>query len=252
MITLPPHRSLFLVGLGTLFIAAPAAVPQQPANSEPAAQLITDARTSVGRIRDYTGTLVKQERIGGQLQPEQFIEMRVRQQPFSVYLKWTAPKQFVGQEAFFVAGKNNNEMKAKGAGLAAVAGYISMPPTDPRALKQSRHAITETGLGNLIETIARSYEVERRLPPSQVKVSFADYAFQQQPCTRMEAIHLVNNGQFYCHRCVVYFDKELKVPVRFEAYDWPAAGNPNGDLVECYNYINLKFNVGLTDTAFGN
>jgi hypothetical protein len=144
-------------------------------------------------------------------------------------------------------------MKAKGAGLAGALGHISLPPTDPRALRQNRHAITETGIGHLIETIARAYELERRFPPSQVKVSFADYAFQQRQCTRMEVVHLVNNGQFYCYRCIVYFDKEWKLPVRFEAYDWPTAGgNPNGELLECYSYINLKFNVGLTDAAFGN
>jgi Protein of unknown function (DUF1571) len=40
--------------------------------------------------------------------------------------------------------------------------------------------------------------------------------------------------------------------VRFEAYDWLAAGgNPQGELLECYSYIDLKFNVGLTDAAFG-
>jgi hypothetical protein len=203
-------------------------------------------------VRGYDCTLVKQERIGGQLQPEQFITLRVRQQPFSVYLKWQGPKPFEGQEAAFVAGKNNNKMRAKGAGLAGAVGFLSLDPTDARAMRQTRHAITETGIGHLIETVARGYEVERRLPPSQVQTRFADYAFQQRPCTRMEAVHLVNNGQFYCHRCVVYFDKGMKLPVRFEAYDWPAAGgNPQGELLECYSYIDLKFNVGLTDAAFG-
>jgi hypothetical protein len=63
----------------------------------------------------------------------------------------------------------------------------------------------------------------------------------------------VNNGQFFCYRCVVYVDKELKLPVRIEVYDWPTTGgSPNGDLLECYSYINLKFNLGLTDAAFGN
>lgn len=241
----------FGMAFATVFMASSLAPAQAPA--EPAGQLIADARTSFARVRDYMGTMVRQERVNGQLQPEQFIELRVRQQPYSVHLKWTSPKPFVGQEAFFVTGKNNNEMKAKGAGLAGVAGFISLPPNDPRALKHSRHMITETGIGNLIETIARSYELERRFPPSQVKVQIADYAFQQRVCTRMEVTHLVNNGQFYCYRCVVYFDKEMKLPVRFEAYDWPKTnGDPNGELIECYSYIHLKFNVGLTDAAFGN
>ena len=231
----------------------PAVVPVSTTPpAEPAAQLITQARGSFFRVRDYMGTLVKQERVNGQLQPEQFIALRVRQQPFSVYLKWQGPKQFEGQEAGYVAGKNNNKMRAKAAGLAGTFGFVTMEPADPRALKQSRHAITETGIGHLIETIARGYDLERRLPPTQVQSRFADYAFQQKPCTRMEVVHLDRGGPFYCYRSVIYFDKEMKLPVRFEAYDWPTpGGNPSGELLECYSYIDLKFNVGLTDAAFG-
>lgn len=226
--------------------------PTTPAPmADPIGQLIADARTSFGRVKDCMGTLVKQERVNGQLQPEQFIAIRVRQQPFSVQLKWQGPKHFTGQEATYVAGKNNNQMRAKGSGLISAVGFVSMEPTDPRALKQSRHAITESGIGNLIERIARSYELERRLGPSQVRMSLREYSFQQRPCIGLETVRLVNNGQFYCCRTLVLFDKEMKLPIRFEAYDWPSAGNAAGDLLESYSYIDLKFNVGLTDAAFG-
>jgi outer membrane lipoprotein-sorting protein len=68
----------------------------------------------------------------------------------------------------------------------------------------------------------------------------------------METVHRANTGQFYCYRTVVYFDKQTKLPVRFEAYDWPAAGGtPGGEKLECYSYVDVKFNVGLTDAAFG-
>jgi hypothetical protein len=51
----------------------------------------------------------------------------------------------------------------------------------------------------------------------------------------------------------VYVDKDLRLPVRVEVYDWPARnGDPRGELLECYSYINLRFNVGLTDAAFEN
>ena len=198
------------------------------------------------------GTLVKEERIGGQLLPEQYISMRIRQQPFSVYLNWTGPKQFEGQEAIFVAGKYENKVRAKGTGLAGAFGFVSLDLDDPRAMKQNRHKITETGIGNLIETLTRRYEAERQCPPGQVQRSYRDFMFQQKACAGMETVHRLNNGQFYCYRSVVYFDKQTKLPVRFEAYDWPASGGaPGGDKLECYSYIDLKFNVGLTDAAFG-
>jgi hypothetical protein len=225
--------------------------PQAPSPVERAGQLIAEAQSAISRVRDYTGTVVRQERIGGELQPEQFMDIRIRQQPYSVALKWTSPKHLAGQEAVFVAGKNNNEIRAKGTGLLSIVGYVSLAINDPRVMKNSRHSITESGIGNIIEILSRSYDLERRLPASQVKITFADYAFQQKPCTRMEVTHHVFNAQLYCYRCVVYFDKELKLPVRVEVYDWPAPnGNPNGELLECYSYINLKFNLGLTDAAF--
>jgi hypothetical protein len=225
-------------------------MPQPP--MDPGAQLLADARASFTRVKDYMGTLVKEERVGGQLQPEQYIAMRVRQQPFSVYLKWTGPKQYEGQEAAFVAGKNGNRMRAKGTGLAGAFGFVSLDPNDSRAMKDNRHAITETGVGHLIDKLSRGRETERQLPPGQVQVSYREFMFQQKACSGMETIHRVNNGQFYCYRTVVYFDKTTKLPVRFEAYDWPTAGGPpGGEKLECYSYIDLKFNVGLTDAAFG-
>jgi hypothetical protein len=67
----------------------------------------------------------------------------------------------------------------------------------------------------------------------------------------MEVTHKAFNPKLYCHRVVVYFDNGLKLPVRAEVYDWPTPkGDPKGELLECYSYINLKFNVGLTDAAF--
>lgn len=230
----------------------PAAPPPSQSAADQVNVLVSEAKASFTRVRDYMGTFVKEERVNGVLQPEQYIELRVRQQPFGVYLKWQGPKSFVGQEAMFVSGKNDNKLRAKGTGLAALAGYVSLDPRDPRAMAQSRHVITETGLGNLIDTIAKNAEIGRRFPPSVVQTKFSDYAFQGKPHTCMETTHLTNNGQFYAHRTLVFFDKDTKLPVRFEAYDWPVpGGNPKGEKLEVYSYINLKFNVGLTDAAFG-
>src|SRR5262249_16916492 len=139
--------------------------------------------TSYGRIVDYTGMFYKQERVNGQLLPEQKIEVRFRQQPFSVYMKWLGPPKMLGQEACFVAGKNNNMLRAKASsGLASMVGFVSIAPNDPRAMSTNRHAITESGIGHLIERLAHSYEADRKAPPDQVTLNFAEYRFMQRPC----------------------------------------------------------------------
>src|SRR5437588_6375046 len=73
--------------------AAPAPdTPQQaPAPAAPLDEplrLIDNARRSLQGISDYTCLLVKRERLRGELQPENLISMKVRNRPFSVYMRW--------------------------------------------------------------------------------------------------------------------------------------------------------------------
>ena len=42
----------------------------------------------------------------------------------------------------------------------------------------------------------------------------------------------------------------MKLPVRFEAYDWPRHLGAAAELVEEYTYADLKINVGLCDRDF--
>src|SRR5262249_14164157 len=155
-----------------------------------------------------------------QMQPENLISMKVRTQPFSVYLRWLAPQAQVGQEACYVAGRNGGMMRVHSTGLLGAAGFVSLDPRDPRARQGRRHSSTEAGIGNLIERYSARWEVERRLNKTQVRIG--DYEYNKRACTRVETIHPDNGGgQFLFYRSVLYFDKETHLPVRVECYDWP-------------------------------
>jgi hypothetical protein len=226
--------------------AAPAASPwDQPL------RLLNQAARTYQNVRDYTGLLLKQERIRGQLQPENVMEIKMRTQPFSVYFRWLGPKQSAGQEVCYVAGQNNNMMRVHSKGvIGAISGFISLSPNDPRVMEHSRHTITEAGIGNLIGRLQTYWAMEKQLGSAEVRV--AEYEYNKRRCTRVEVIRPDSNGgKFPNYRTVVYFDKENNLPIRLELYDWPRSGGPaGGDLVECYSYLNLRFNVGLTDAMF--
>jgi hypothetical protein len=213
-------------------------------------RLIADASQTFQGVRDYTCYLVRRERLRGQLTPETLLEMKVRNQPFSVYLRWLAPAANAGQEVCYVAGRNNGMMRVHSTGLAGVVGWVSIDPRDPRAAQNSRHSITEAGLGNLIARFGQRWEVERQMNRTQVRL--AEYLYNQRPCLRVETMHPDNGGgQFTTYRALVYFDRETRLPVRVETYDWPRSGGaPEGDLMESYSYINMRFNVGLSDRNF--
>jgi hypothetical protein len=229
--------------------AAPSLPPVPPTPAEQVAQLIARARESCKGIQDYECTFIKRERINGELLPENVVLMKVRSQPFSVYLRWGLPKSLEGQQACYVAGKNNGMMRAHPVGILGIVGWVSVDPFDARAMKQNRHPITDAGIVNLVERIARYWEKQRTSPTSQVQI--ADYEYNKRPCTRVEVTQPDPSAGAYAYRCVVYYDKVSHLPIRFEAYDWPkSGGTPGGDLLECYSYVNIRTNVGLTDAAF--
>jgi outer membrane lipoprotein-sorting protein len=62
--------------------------------------------------------------------------------------------------------------------------------------------------------------------------------------------HPVPRRNFRYHKALIFIDDQLNIPVRFEAYDWPKQEGGQPLLLEEYTYVNVKFNVGLTDADF--
>ena len=55
---------------------------------------------------------------------------------------------------------------------------------------------------------------------------------------------------FDFHMAQIFIDKELNVPIRYAAYDFPIQAGGPLQVIEEYTYLNLKLNVGLTDKDF--
>ncbi len=203
-------------------------------------------RKTYQQVNDYSCVFVKQERIHGKLHPEQTAHMAARTQPFSVWMKFAAPANISGQEVCYVQGKNNGKMRVKGSGLKGAFGFVTIPVDDSRAMAQNRHTIENAGIGAMIDQIASASAQCRE---TRSLTTAAEYQFNGRTCYRIEMTQL-EAGKSYCHRCVVFFDKELCLPVRFEAFDRPTQANPAGDLIECYSYANLKLNHGVPESVF--
>jgi hypothetical protein len=233
--------------LSPAFAQPPKPAPPHPIDA-PLRYLAT-ARAALTKVDDYACTLIKQERMWGVLSPVNIVTMMVRNRPFSVYMHWSQPRAMAGQEACYVAGKNDGKMRAKSAGLLGGVGFVTIDPNDPRARKTSNHAITEAGLGNMMAKLAQRWQPERKL--NRVTSKVAEYEYNKRRCVRVEIMYTrrVQDSPYY--RSVVYFDKENHLPIRTEIYDWPqAGGKPGGEVIEVYSYVNLKLNPGLPDSVF--
>jgi hypothetical protein len=212
--------------------------------------LLNEAIRRFKHVRDYECRLIKRERVNGELLAESVMTMRVRNTPFSVYLRSESPESEKGLEACYVKGRNHGMMRVHPNGLLGIFGFVSLETHDARAFKTNRHCITEAGLGNLLETTAKYWEMERRLNKTQVRITEDEIG--GHACARIETIHPDRKeGSFYAYRCVLWLDKETHLPVGAEAYDWPSQGGPKGgDLLESYRFLDIRCNIGLGNDAF--
>ena len=48
----------------------------------------------------------------------------------------------------------------------------------------------------------------------------------------------------------IYIDDERMIPIKYASFSWPKAPGGTPVLLEEYTYLDLAFNVGLTDLDF--
>lgn len=232
------------------FAGVSAQAPQQADPADQAMAWIKEAqRNYQTAIKDYTCMFVSKENVKGRQGEDQFIQLKFRQTPFSVAMKWVGPARMAGQEVCYVQGKNNNKLRVHSKGILGVAGFVNVDTDDPRVREQSRHTIQEAGIGNLIDSTVKNWELDKRMGKSVTRI--AEFDFDNRRCYRVETVRTEKLPQFYSYRSVIYLEKNSKYPLRNENYDWPVqGGDPNGALMESFSYTGLQFNVGLTDRDF--
>lgn len=209
---------------------------------------ITDCQARFDKVQDYTCKFYKRERVNGVLSTHHVMDMKVRNEPHSVYLKFHQPNR--GREAIYVAGRNDGLVLAHDVGFTKLlAGTMRLDPRGARAMEGNRHPITDAGIGKLIHTIKTRWTQE--LESSDVIVLFNPrLKLGSANCLLVEAIHPRQSGDFYFHKVRLFINTDLGFPVRFEGYDWPKSPSHAPELVEEYIYDDIKINVGLSDKDF--
>mgnify|MGYP002085120983 CR=1 FL=1 len=230
--------------------ATPFNLTQQPGEHPlaPVIRVLTEVQANIDQnVRDYTCTLIKREAVEGVLGEQQHIMMKVRNQPFSVYMVFLKPYQ--GREVLFVDGVNNNEMTVLEAGFKRHLGPMNLDPNGMFAMRGQRHPITEVGLRNLTAKLIAGKTAEMQFMECQV-TSNPNTKIGNRPTTMIQIEHPVPRKEFATHISRIFLDNELRVPIYYDAYLWPEVAGENPPLDASYTYSNLKLNVGLATRDF--
>lgn len=240
------------VGEPNIKVASQASIVAASPSEHPLMPVIRWAekeKPKISQIQDYTAIMTKQENINGVVQEAQVMEIKVRHNPLSFYLKFRYPKKLNGQEALYVTGQNDNKLIGHGVGVERTFGTQKIPPDGFIAMRGNKYPITEMGVLNLVDRLLEVGYKDSKYGECDVKY-IENVKVDQRECTLIQVVHPVPRKNFIFHIARIYVDKEMNLPIRYESYDWPKAPGEEPVLIEAYTYRNLKLNVGLTDADF--
>jgi len=227
--------------------------PETSLSGVPAKKLLLEALRSaehrLSAIDAYTATFRKQERIKGKLGPVQTIELKLRNEPFAVYMKFLAPKK--GKEVIYGTGLYDGKVIAhNGDWTRRLIPRLAVAPTDPIAMADSRHPITDAGLHGLTHRLIDFRVLD--LKDSEAE-TLLDRVTDEDGRTWLRSVHThpVQTTERPFYRVEVLYDPESLIPRKITSYDWPAPadGEPLS-LAESYEYDDVDFDAELKDRDF--
>lgn len=242
---------------------AAASLEATPGVKPPLERALDIARSGLencqANINDYTALLVKRERIGSTLGAHEFMYAKVRNrkvvngqltQPLSVYLNFLKPSSVKGREVIYVENQNDGKLIAHEGGFKGrFLPTVSIPPDGMLAMRGQRYPMTEIGVENLIVKLIERGERAVQFP--DVQCEFRKNArVKDRTCTVLQVTQPTKRPDSEFYQAQIFIDDAFNVPIRYIAYDWPARESAAPEVIEEYNYLNLKLNVGLTDADF--
>jgi len=129
---------------------------------------------------------------------------------------------------------------------------MNLSTDDPKVMATNRHPITQVGIAKLIESAVDIWNHEKAtLDPANIEVHLVhSVQVGEVECEAVEINHHHPQPGLDYQVGRVYLDKQSRLPVQAEMFDWPAATGEDPPLLERYTYTDLKTNVGLSDSDF--
>jgi len=231
---------------------SPVTPPEHPLM--PVIRWAEQGRPAIAAIKDYTAIMSKQENIGGVVQEAQMMEVKVRHEPFSVYVKVRFPQRLNGQQSIYIKGQNDGKAFAHGVGFQRTFGTQRLDPEGMFMMNGHKYPITEMGILNLLDKLLEVGRNDSKYDECTVTYTEGIVLWKDTPamreCIRIDVKHPVPRPHFMFHIARIFVDKELNIPIHYDSFEWPRKEGETPKLIESYSYRNLKINVGLTDADF--
>ena len=207
-------------------------------------ELLKAACESAKAMPAYVAGFEMQEEVNNSLRPLENVSIKVRHEPFSVFMRWDGN----GQEALYVHGRNDNRLIVKPTtGLPALRRVWRLDPESRMAMRTCRYPITEIGIAILAERIYEFYDQHR----NKVHLATFEYTDSTLQGRGVTVVNVKFKDQTLVpeyHSSRFCFDKENQLLVAVDNYGWSETGERR--LIEHYLYHHIDATPALTDNDF--
>lgn len=111
-------------------------------------------------VKGYSMTFQKQERIDGKLEKKELLDVKFREKPFSVYMRWLEGARLAAR-VIYVQGENNDKMLVKPSGLGGFL-IVSRDPEGADARKSGRYTLKQFGLKKGLQRSLYGFEEDQK------------------------------------------------------------------------------------------
>lgn len=203
-------------------------------------------KKAIDSVEDYECVFVKKELVGKKM-IKSTMKMKLREKPFSVYLKFLDLN--AGREVLYVQGQNSNELLVHEAGIKSILGTFQLSPASADALSENRHPITQIGLKNMVDTLIKQWEMEGKFGGISTKIR-SEKLSSGEACTVYEVIHSKPYKEFKFHTTRMYVDDQTGLAIGMQQSAFPGKVDAEPPVVEEYFYTKLKTNLKMADADF--
>jgi hypothetical protein len=211
--------------------ATAAAAPQLPATPPPNQSTVvpgTELRAlyrraidGYAKVESYTARLHRREQVNGKARPEELMLFKFRREPFSVYLKWLS-SEGQGREVVYVKGQHEDKIHTLTAAgdipFVGAGKRIDLAPDSLLVRSASRHPITESGVGVLIDWFGQLLEATEREQAQAGTVQYVNLVQRPEFATPVACVlHRIPPGRepelSRGGQRLWFFDPDLCLPV---------------------------------------
>jgi hypothetical protein len=224
-----------------MFVALACLLLSLPAEASPT-DWVESMRRAWSAVDSYRGTQRVQERVDGELLPDQRMSVVFRK-PWEIQLVWETVHP--GRRVYWSPTRFGGNVRVHPGGWTGRAtGILTLAPTNPMLKQESNHTMAEAGFGYLIEQVTSTFArgaADASLPPTRPDVVEGEPVW---------SVDLGPSTQQGYARAELAIGQQTNLPVRWAAYD------ATGNLIERYHWLRVQVNTPIVervdfDLAYG-